>query len=552
MAFSSAEHITTLSTHVLPADPQQRKLFLWGLAATAATVTGAGIWWLTRESYYSYVPIKYQYRPGTLTGYISKILARHAKRRRSRRPIRVYMDGCFDLMHYGHANALRQAKTLGDELVVGLVPDREILRCKGPPLMNQDERLEMVESVKWVDEVVTDVPYDLTPAFLHELFYKHKIDYVIHGDDPCLMPDGTDAYAYAKEAGRFRMIKRTEGVSTTDIVGRMLMCSRVNARFTEEQAELAREFSRGPNGKGIEDGDLEDDSSAAYSEASFDGQEGQQPVSTDSANGIPQRTAAKAGAAGASNTNETADSSTTTTATADAAADEAHDTIGPLPPPPSVITRSSSIAPRKATGSGTPSAPVRVSHFMPTSRRIVQFSSGKSPPPGGKVVYIDGAFDLFHVGHVEILKAARAQGDFLMVGIHTDEEVTARRGPHLPIMGLHERALSVLACRYADEVIIGAPQMITEDLLTTFGIGLVVRGTMHEAPNREAASEELRYQVPRRKEMMKVLPSPSSMTSAILIRRIVENREQFEIRQKKKVVSEGAYYESNKHYVTEV
>lgn len=123
-----------------------------------------------------------------------------------RRPIRVYMDGCFDLMHYGHANALRQAKALGDQLVVGLVPDREIRRCKGPPLLNEDERLEMVESVKWVDEVLTGVPYDLTPEFLEELFYKHKIDYVIHGDDPCLMPDGTDAYAYAKKAGRFIMV----------------------------------------------------------------------------------------------------------------------------------------------------------------------------------------------------------------------------------------------------------------------------------------------------------------------------------------------------------
>ena len=50
------------------------------------------------------------------------------------------------------------------------------------------------------------VPYDLTPEFLEELFTKHKIDYVVHGDDPCLLPDGTDAYAHAKKQGRFRMV----------------------------------------------------------------------------------------------------------------------------------------------------------------------------------------------------------------------------------------------------------------------------------------------------------------------------------------------------------
>ena len=48
-----------------------------------------------------------------------------------------------------------QAKTLGDVLVVGLVPDSEIQRCKGPPVMNEAERYTMVESVKWVDEVIT-------------------------------------------------------------------------------------------------------------------------------------------------------------------------------------------------------------------------------------------------------------------------------------------------------------------------------------------------------------------------------------------------------------
>lgn len=36
------------------------------------------------------------------------------------------MDGCFDMMHYGHANALRQARALGDVLVVGLIPDSQI------------------------------------------------------------------------------------------------------------------------------------------------------------------------------------------------------------------------------------------------------------------------------------------------------------------------------------------------------------------------------------------------------------------------------------------
>lgn len=48
-----------------------------------------------------------------------------------------------------------QAKAFGDELVVGLIPDSEILRCKGPPVQNEEERLALVEAVKWVDEVIT-------------------------------------------------------------------------------------------------------------------------------------------------------------------------------------------------------------------------------------------------------------------------------------------------------------------------------------------------------------------------------------------------------------
>lgn len=59
---------------------------------------------------------------------------------------------------------------------------------------------------------------------------------------------------------------------------------------------------------------------------------------------------------------------------------------------------------------------------------------------------------LAHWCHAVLLQLAKEAGDFLLVGLHTDEDVEARRGPHTPIMNVHERALSVLACKYVDEV----------------------------------------------------------------------------------------------------
>lgn len=60
--------------------------------------------------------------------------------RKKKKPVRVYMDGCFDMMHYGHCNALRQARALGDQLVVGVVSDTEITVNKGPPVTPLEER----------------------------------------------------------------------------------------------------------------------------------------------------------------------------------------------------------------------------------------------------------------------------------------------------------------------------------------------------------------------------------------------------------------------------
>lgn len=62
-------------------------------------------------------------------------------------------------------------------------------------------------------------------------------------------------------------------------------------------------------------------------------------------------------------------------------------------------------------------------------------------------VYVAGAFDLFHVGHLDFLEKAKELGDYLIVGLHTDPVVNSYKGSNYPIMNLHERVLSVLACK---------------------------------------------------------------------------------------------------------
>lgn len=124
--------------------------------------------------------------------------------------IRIFMDGAFDMMHYGHMNAFRLARSLGTHLVVGVNSDKSITECKGAPLMNDDERLTMVKGCKFVDDVVPDCPYVMSEEYLEHVIKKYKIDYVIHGDDPCIV-NGKDVYESAKKAGKFQSIPRTEG-----------------------------------------------------------------------------------------------------------------------------------------------------------------------------------------------------------------------------------------------------------------------------------------------------------------------------------------------------
>ncbi|GKZ39827.1 hypothetical protein AbraIFM66950_001331, partial [Aspergillus brasiliensis] len=135
---------------------------------------------------------------------------------------RIWVDGCFDFSHHGHAGAMLQARQLGDELYVGVHSDEAILENKGPTVMTLDERVAAVEACRWVTRCVPFAPYvTFLPWVSH-----YGCKYVVHGDDITSDSNGEDCYRFVKAAGRFRVVKRTPGISTTDLVGRMLLCTK--------------------------------------------------------------------------------------------------------------------------------------------------------------------------------------------------------------------------------------------------------------------------------------------------------------------------------------
>ena len=85
--------------------------------------------------------------------------------------------------------------------------------------------------------------------------------------------------------------------------------------------------------------------------------------------------------------------------------------------------------------------------LLTTSRRISEFSNKREPKPTDTIVYMDGTFDLFHIGHVETLKRAKEMGDYLLVGVHDDQTVNLYKGSNFPIMGLNDRVMCVLSTK---------------------------------------------------------------------------------------------------------
>ncbi|OAJ36529.1 hypothetical protein BDEG_20694 [Batrachochytrium dendrobatidis JEL423] len=328
----------------------------------------------------------------------------------SKKPVRIWVDGCFDGMHYGHANALRQAKMMGDHLVVGVHSDEEIERNKGPTVIKENERYAAVAACKWVDEVVPNAPYLTMVEFLD----KYNCDFCVHGDDVTTMADGSDCYHAVKSAGRYQECKRTEGISTTDLVERMLY---------------------------LKNHPLTADSNLNYMR--------------------PQ-------------------------------AFVVHDTDEKL--------------------------------------RIFSENNRKRRPDD-RVVYVAGSFDMFHTGHIEYLKNACKEGTYVVAGIYSDKAVSCTKRAEYPIMNLHERALSVLACRYVDDIIMDAPVVPSLEFLNEHHIDVVC----HLAATSSEVQDEDIYKAAKEAGKFKEIdnPFPDASTDNI-VRRILSNHLQYEERNRRK------------------
>lgn len=130
----------------------------------------------------------------------------------------VFTNGCFDILHVGHARYLAQARALGDLLVVGVNSDRSVRGLKGPnrPLVPEDERAEMLAHLDSVDYV--------------SLFDEERPDALIEVVRPAIHAKGGDyraedlpeAAVVEKHGGRVVILPLVEGRSTTSIIARVL------------------------------------------------------------------------------------------------------------------------------------------------------------------------------------------------------------------------------------------------------------------------------------------------------------------------------------------
>ncbi len=126
----------------------------------------------------------------------------------------VFTNGCFDILHYGHAYLLQFARSQGDFLVLGLNTDSSVQRFKGPtrPYVSQEQRAYMLSLYQFVDLIILfdeDTPLNLIEAIRPDVLVKGG-DYT---PETVVGREVVESYG-----GKVAICPRLEGLSTTDLV----------------------------------------------------------------------------------------------------------------------------------------------------------------------------------------------------------------------------------------------------------------------------------------------------------------------------------------------
>ncbi|CAD6191069.1 unnamed protein product [Caenorhabditis auriculariae] len=332
---------------------------------------------------------------------------------------RVLANGCYDLFHFNHALFLRQSKLYGKKLIVGVFNDEEVETHKGYPVFTEEERCTLTQAVKWVDDVVCDAPYKTTGPSLNQ----HDCDFCVCGQSLVSTFEGKDSYEEVKRSGRFRQLGRYPGISTLDVVGRVLS----NHRSTS--INRIEDFEK----KALE-------------------------LSTD-----------KSGLS-----------------------------------PWTLVIR-----------------------FNATAQAFEEVVPGRTPALTDKVVYVCGGFDVFNIGHLSFLEAAKDYGHYLIVGVYSDDTISGYGGTNGSILSLQERVLNLLPYKIVDAVIIAPPFKISQEMINRFRIQVVVDG---KYPAKNYSIDP--FEVPKKKGIHVEVETESDVTTEKVVQRIKTNRSDWERRNK--------------------
>ena len=133
---------------------------------------------------------------------------------------RIYIDGIFDLFHRGHLESMKQAKKLYTNvtLIIGIISDKNATNYKRKPIIPENDRYNIVENIKIVDEIIKNAPLIITKEFIK----KNKIDIIAHGflDDEDYNKQ-LEFFKIPISMSIFKRIKYYSKESTTNIITRI-------------------------------------------------------------------------------------------------------------------------------------------------------------------------------------------------------------------------------------------------------------------------------------------------------------------------------------------